>query len=115
MTTVAQKEARQIEALNKALEAVDTIAPLVVPADVGDAVNARMLEGLAQAYSIPGFREFLSYFVNRQMKLTAMKSTTLVDQAAGKARTLIVKEILSKGRQAYLERSKIQELTRGKQ
>lgn len=108
--TTKNTSRESLEALNKALKAVDCCEPFIDFEDVGNDITPEMREGLAKAYTIPGFRKLLAYKYNRAVKLTALTSATEIDQGAGKARALTYKEILSQGAQAFAEMDKINKL-----
>lgn len=107
---MAKNETEYLQALNDAFKALENMEPLIPFEDVGKEITAEMREGLARAYALPGFRKFLAYKYNRAVKLTALTSVSLVDQAAGKARALTYKEILRQGLQMFVEFDRINKL-----
>lgn len=107
---MSKLDSEQLLALNNALQIVDTIEPIIDISDTGSDIDQEMRQGLAKAYAIAGFRKYLAYLHNRALKSTAMRSVTLVDQAAGKARALTSKEILVRGKQAFEEYDTVRNL-----
>jgi hypothetical protein len=109
-----ESEMIKIEALNSALADALNIDPLTEFHDPVSQNDVRMNYGLAQVYSNEGFREYLKIEIDRALKAAALRSVTLVDSAAGKARALVLKELLIKGKQAFEELQRIQALAKKK-
>ncbi len=107
-------EIEKIKNLNTALLMTLDMEPLTEFREPRNETTSRMLYGLAQVYSNEGFREYIQHEIDMAMKATATRSVNLVDIAAGKARALTLKELLAKGRNAFTELQRIQNLANQK-
>ena len=90
----------KVKALNKKLAKIKP--EINLPEEIPDySMDAEMRYGLAQAYALPGFRKYLQTRLNIMITWTALSSEDETDLVRGKAKALLLGDLLSKMKSAY--------------
>ena len=99
-----------IDDINKLFAALESAEPLLSFVDPKNELDYAQTEALARMYSDTAFRTFLINNYNSAVKAVALRSSTEVDIAFGKARALTYKEILVHAKRAYTNYEKLKKL-----
>lgn len=86
--------------INEALKLLDMAEPLINFEDPGP-IKPMHFEALALMYANTGYRDFLKMMYNNAVKSAALRSSTEVDTAFGKAQALTYKKLLIDAKKAF--------------
>jgi len=99
-----------VKTINEVLKEIDGLEPLVEFKEPMPELSQEMLYGLAQIYTIKGFRDYLQNSYLKAMKNAALSSDNELLGSFFKGRAITIKELLSKAKKSYEEFEKVTRL-----